>query len=131
MAAARAFRLPGRGRARRPSLTPMIDVVFLLLVFFMVAARFGADRALPLDPPGGGAGAWEGPPRLVTVAPAGVRLNGTEVAPGALGEALGPLMPSRDAPVILRGAEGARLEDLAAVLEALSAAGIGRVVLVE
>ena len=28
-------------RSRKPSLTPMIDVVFLLLVFFMLAARFG------------------------------------------------------------------------------------------
>jgi biopolymer transport protein ExbB len=33
---------------RRISLTPMIDVVFLLLVFFMLAARFGQDQALPL-----------------------------------------------------------------------------------
>ncbi|MEM8656825.1 MAG: biopolymer transporter ExbD, partial [Pseudomonadota bacterium] len=32
--------------SRRPSLTPMIDVVFLLLVFFMLAARFGQDMAL-------------------------------------------------------------------------------------
>ncbi|MFC6760360.1 ExbD/TolR family protein [Sulfitobacter porphyrae] len=34
---------------RRPGLTPMIDVVFLLLVFFMLASRFGQDRALPLS----------------------------------------------------------------------------------
>ena len=32
---------------RRPSLTPMIDVVFLLLIFFMLAARFGMEGALP------------------------------------------------------------------------------------
>ena len=33
---------------RKPSLTPMIDVVFLLLVFFMLASRFGQDNILPL-----------------------------------------------------------------------------------
>ncbi|NSY41645.1 biopolymer transporter ExbD, partial [Leisingera sp. ANG59] len=30
------------------SLTPMIDVVFLLLVFFMLASRFGMDTVLQL-----------------------------------------------------------------------------------
>ena len=41
--------------ARRPSLTPMIDVVFLLLVFFMLAARFGQDTRLPMSTAGGAA----------------------------------------------------------------------------
>ncbi|MEO0362761.1 MAG: biopolymer transporter ExbD, partial [Pseudomonadota bacterium] len=36
-----------RAPRRRPSLTPMIDVVFLLLVFFMLAARFGVELAMP------------------------------------------------------------------------------------
>lgn len=40
----------GSTRARRrPSLTPMIDVVFLLRVFFTLAARFSVDCILPLD----------------------------------------------------------------------------------
>lgn len=34
---------------RRPSLTPMIDVIFLLVVFFMLAARFGAEGTRALD----------------------------------------------------------------------------------
>ena len=29
-------------------LTPLIDVVFLLLIFFMLTTRFGSDRHLPL-----------------------------------------------------------------------------------
>ena len=40
---------------RRPSLTSRIDVVFLLLVFFMLAARFGTDVTLPLTTAGAGA----------------------------------------------------------------------------
>ena len=29
-------------------LTPMLDVVFLLLIFFMVSARFDAAREVPI-----------------------------------------------------------------------------------
>jgi len=38
-----------RPRRRSVGLTPLIDVVFLLLVFFMLATRFDVDRALALD----------------------------------------------------------------------------------
>jgi biopolymer transport protein ExbD len=42
-----------RGRALESlSLTPLIDVVFLLLVFFLVASRFAQeDRAFPVELP--------------------------------------------------------------------------------
>ena len=36
-------------RRRRPSLTPMIDVVFLLLIFFMLVARFGVDKVIDIN----------------------------------------------------------------------------------
>ncbi|MEO1612916.1 MAG: biopolymer transporter ExbD, partial [Pseudomonadota bacterium] len=36
-------------KRRRPSLTPMIDVVFLLLVFFMLAAVGGGPLRLRAD----------------------------------------------------------------------------------
>ena len=40
----------GRARPRRRlGLTPLIDVVFLLLVFFMLASRFDNEAALALD----------------------------------------------------------------------------------
>ena len=38
----------GRRQRRGPSLTPLIDVVFLLLVFFMLASRFERESFLPL-----------------------------------------------------------------------------------
>ncbi|MGJ8530069.1 ExbD/TolR family protein, partial [Maritalea sp.] len=55
-------------KARKPSLTPMIDVVFLLLVFFMLASRFGMDMHIPMQISGAGSG-YSGPPRLVDVRP--------------------------------------------------------------
>lgn len=121
---------PGRHR-RRPSLTPMIDVVFLLLVFFMLASRFGAEGGLKLSAaiPGQGA-AWSGPPRLVDVGPAGeIHLNGVALAPGSLVAALAPLLASPDDPVVLRARGGASLQDLVTTADRLRAAGIRQLIL--
>jgi biopolymer transport protein ExbD len=114
---------------RRASLTPMIDVVFLLLVFFMLSARFGQDLALPLMLPGAMTSPWEGPPRLVTVGAEGAALNGVPVPVSGLAAALAPLLPAPDAPVILRAGTGAALDDLVAVLDALRAGGIANAVI--
>ena len=118
-------------RRRKPSLTPMIDVVFLLLVFFMLAARFGVDNAIPLAPALSGGGEYRGAPRLVTVAPEGVRLNGVALAPENLVGALRQLMPEDDSIVVLRAVDGADLQGLVAVLDRLGAAGMTRIVLAE
>jgi biopolymer transport protein ExbD len=115
---------------RRISLTPMIDVVFLLLVFFMLAARFGPDQALPLVL-GAGAGPWQGPPRLVDVGPAGQRLNGVEVTPEALVARLVPLVTSTGDAIVLRPDAGASLQRLVDVIGTLTAAGYTGLVLVE
>ena len=115
---------------RRPNLTPMIDVVFLLLVFFMLVSRFGVDRALPLAVAGADGG-WSGPPRLVDVTPGGVALNGVAVAPEALASALAPLMRDQDDPIVLRPRDAADLQTLVDVMDLLRAAGVSRLVLVD
>ncbi len=44
------MRLERRGRPRRVlDLAPLVDVVFLLLLFFLLASDFQRDRALPLE----------------------------------------------------------------------------------
>ncbi|MFV0475809.1 MAG: ExbD/TolR family protein [Pikeienuella sp.] len=115
---------------RKPSLTPMIDVVFLLLVFFMLASRFGQDYALPLPLAGSGEG-WSGPPRLVDIAPETVALNGQNVAEPDLAAALALLMERPEDTIILRGQEGADLQRVIDVAEKLTEAGFGAFVLVE
>lgn len=46
-----------RGRSTRPpqeaevDLTPMLDVVFILLIFFIVTATFAREEAIGLEPP--------------------------------------------------------------------------------
>lgn len=114
---------------RKPSLTPMIDVVFLLLVFFMLASRFGTEAMIDMPLAGGSGQAYEGPPRLVDVSPQGYRLNGVEVAD--LVTALQPLMSAPSDMVILRGQEDATLQHIIAVMETLKAAGLTSLVLVE
>lgn len=125
-----AFAFGPARRRRAPSLTPMIDVVFLLLVFFMLAARLGPETVLRLAP-GGGAGDWQGPPRLVTVTPDALALNGVPVTADGLAGALGPLMPTPDAPVLLRARDGADLQRLLDAMAALRGAGFKTLVLVE
>lgn len=115
---------------RRPNLTPMIDVVFLLLVFFMIASRFGTDGALPLTASAGG-GAYTGPPRLVEFDATGVTLNGVAMSADGLAGALAPLMAAPEDMIVLRARGGADLQALVAVMETLRAAGLTRLVLVE
>ncbi len=115
---------------RRPGLTAMVDVIFLLVVFFMLAARFGAEAAQPFAP-GGGDGGWQGPPRLVEVLPEGVRLNGAALAEAGLPGALARLGRGPEDPVVLRAAEGATLQRVVDVLQALAAAGHRRLLLAE
>jgi biopolymer transport protein ExbD len=123
-----AFATPRR--RRRPSLTPMIDVVFLLLVFFLLAARFAPEGAIPLSAPGAGA-PYEGPPRLVEVRPEGLSLNGVPLASEALLAELTRLAAGPEDAVILRARGGATLQHLVAAMELLRDAGHARLVLVE
>ncbi|MGI3163412.1 ExbD/TolR family protein [Pseudooceanicola sp. 200-1SW] len=117
---------------RKPSLTPMIDVVFLLLVFFMLASRFGADEVLPLPLASSqGGSAYAGPPRLVDVGPEGLRLNGAEVTAEGLAERLGALTQAPSDTIILRGQDAAPLQRVVDVAGALRAAGFTNLVLVE
>jgi len=116
---------------RRPSLTPMIDVVFLLLVFFMLASRFGVDQVLPLSLSGQGGATYSGAPRIVDIAPDTLRLNGVAVAEGDLGARLTPLTTASDDTIVLRGQDGAHVQRIIDIAEMLSGAGFTALVLVE
>ncbi|MGR3270400.1 biopolymer transporter ExbD [Thalassococcus profundi] len=122
--------LPQPQRRRRPSLTPMIDVVFLLLVFFMLAARFGAPDAIGTGIAGSG-GDWSGPPRLVTLRPGTLLLNGQPVAADALPAALLALMQTPTDPVLLRPEAGADVQALLDLMTQLRAAGLTGLSVVE
>ncbi|PMR72236.1 ExbD/TolR family protein [Billgrantia endophytica] len=72
------------------NLTPLIDVVFLLLIFFMVSTTFETRQALELELPEGTTGADMefSPVTLVVTEQGGYRLGERELDPAELGEAL-------------------------------------------
>jgi len=117
------MRLARRETPRRgANLTPMVDVVFLLLFFFMLAARFGADEELALAL-GGGTESWSGPPRLIGVGPGGVTLNGVDLDAADLPAALDRLVTERAEPVLIAPREGAGTGDVVALIDLLRGAG--------
>jgi biopolymer transport protein ExbD len=121
----------GTPRAKkRLSLAPMIDVVFLLLVFFMLASQFGHDRAVPLAMAGGSA-AYSGPPRLVLVTADGLRLNGIPVQTEALVEQMSKLTREKSDAILLQPDASASLQQLMDAAEALTWAGFSQLVVME
>ena len=121
-------------RRRRPSLTPMIDVVFLLLIFFMLVARFGVDKVIDINLPSalGQNVQYEGAPRLVEIKSGNiVLLNGSQIALDQLSNNLRELMPSPSALVMLRSSAEANTQDLLDVLLYLKSKKITNVSVLE
>ena len=109
---------------------PMIDMVFLLLVFFMLAARFGQDAEIALTAAVAGDNPWQGPPRLVDVGPETLRLNGQAVEIAALGRMLTGLTEVPTDPILLRPTGGADTQRLIDIMASLRAAGFTNLLLV-
>ena len=62
---------------RRPlSLTSLIDVIFLLLLFFMLTTTFTRTAELPLVATGSGTGSAQTAPVFLRLAPEGLTVNG-------------------------------------------------------
>lgn len=113
-----SFTTPRRNR-RQPSLTPMIDVVFLLLVFFMLASRFGTGLVIPVPLSIGSVSVSASLPRLVDSLPFGYRFNGILCEDEALIEWLSAQNAAPEATVVLRAdpmADVQRLVDTATLL---------------
>jgi len=114
----------------RLDLTPMIDVVFLLIIFFMVATRFAEmERDIELElPEVASAAALTSAPkqRVVTVGDAGqITLDGNEVS---LSELTRKLSAARDEypelSVVIRGDAACAFQHVAATLAACKEAHI-------
>jgi biopolymer transport protein ExbD len=128
---ARAAMVIGGGtRPRRPlGLTPLIDVVFLLVIFFMLASRFGDEGKLVLDVVAAAPAASEvaqASRRIDIDAYGALRLQGVSVAKEDLERALA-LHPER--PVLVLPAGDAPLQSIVTVLEIVGAAGVTRAAL--
>lgn len=119
------FHTPPRRAAQEP-MAPMINVVFLLLIFFMLAARMAPPDPYETTPPEATGGLPEGRVELF-LSPEGEFAFGDargEAALSAIGEARAA------APVLLRADGGMEAAILARALKALAEAGLDPVELV-
>lgn len=128
-------RLATRSGRKRPliSLTPLIDVVFILLVFFMLASSFQVWRAIELDAPhgAGAAGAPMEDVLLVEVRPDGLRLSSKPVSLDALVSGVGRRVTRQpDVRVLVKPVADVVLQDMVRVIDALAAAGVTEISLV-
>jgi len=131
---ARPPRLATEPRRRRPliSLTPLIDVVFILLIFFMLASSFLDWRAIELAAPGRavGGGSLEGA-LLVDLRADGLRLAGEPVSLDQLASRVGARLAVRPGQrVLLRPADGVPLQQAVTVLDRLAALGVTELALI-
>lgn len=117
----------GRRRASKSfDLTPIIDMVFLLLIFFMLTSHFVSEEILPVDLPEASSGSEAPQDRLeVVISREGeILLNAQAVEKGTLGEVLREELVRRsDKNVQVRGDRNVPLSDLVTVLDAARAAG--------
>lgn len=128
-----AFARPPSWRIARPrsrrspiSLTALIDVVFILLVFFMLASSFLDWRSIALTPPPAGsqAASMVGAV-LVEVRASGLRLSGRPVTLDELEARIrARLAEKREQAVFVKPAPGVPLRTAVAVLDRLAAAGV-------
>ena len=127
----RAIALRARGqKAARINVTPMIDVVMCLIVFFLIVGKLAADRLAPVELPEGGSGQERlgADPIIVNVVPGDggegveVIVDGLVIAPDRLG---GVLTPGRA--VELRASRRLAYGQVRPVLDACRAAGVPRI----
>ena len=118
------FGPPARKR-RLISLTSLIDVVFILLIFFMLVTNLVDGRAIDLDAPArAAAGASMEGALLVEVRPGGVRLSGEPMSLDALLARVGKRLAQQpDQRVLIAPATGVSLQEAVEVLDRLAAAG--------
>lgn len=117
---------PTRKRAL-VSLTPLIDVVFILLVFFMLVSSFADWRTITVSPPLDASGQSQGFTGAVLVEVQGegqLRLSGETLGLDEIAGRLQRLLNSApDRRFIIKTVDGVPLQDLVDVLDQLSAAG--------
>jgi biopolymer transport protein ExbD len=120
--------LASSGRRRRAviSLTPLIDVVFILLVFFMLASSFLDWRSIDLAPPASaGAGSAMTGAMLLEIREDGLRLGGHVLPMAEVERRIGArLKEAPDQRVLIKPADGVALQATVDVLDRLSAIGV-------
>lgn len=119
-------------QSRRPEIqmSPLIDVIFLLLIFYAVTTQFVTDQRLKLDLPDAktaeevGMGREERPPVVKIARDGSIWIDDIEVSEEDLEARISDLVKSRpEQTVILKGDEGADYGVVVHVLDTARAVG--------
>ena len=124
------FRPANNRRRRLISLTPLIDVVFILLVFFMLVSSFLDWRVITLDSemaeaaaPNAGGG-LRGAVIVDIDADGGLHLSGEPMGLETLAARISSLASRRDdLSIVVRSAPGVPVQGMVDVLDVLAAGG--------
>tara|TARA_R110002020_G_scaffold58372_4_gene160060 strand:- start:24422 stop:24808 length:387 start_codon:yes stop_codon:yes gene_type:complete len=107
--------LPVR-RHSRLSLTPLIDVIFLLLLFFMLSSTFSRYSEISVSGGGGAAGAASRPDVILSVARDALKLNGEALELAAINGRLGKLKEAGAERILIIVEADAASQDFVAAL---------------
>jgi biopolymer transport protein ExbD len=125
--------LPVTKPQRRFALTPLVDVIFLLLIFFMLTSQIAPFSTIALSAKSSGKEAVLPQPdgtraipqksnALITVLNGGIAINGKRFALFEIDAALARLRNSGTKSVIISPRSSATMQDLVTVLEAVKKA---------
>lgn len=121
------LRVSGKGVSDDERILPLINVVFLLLIFFMIAGRLASSDPFNIEPP---QSASEGPPEVqemvVLVGAEGdLALDGEVMDETTLAAAVAERMEAYDVPPLRLKADGrAEATAVVGVMELLREAGV-------
>jgi len=124
---------PATNRGRRPlvSLTPLIDVVFILLVFFMLASSFSKEEVIKMLTPAATEAAGDGEAGAVLVrvrADGSLDLNGEPLRRAELAQRVAAWsvsgLPRR---YLVQPVGGVTAQQVVAVMDLLRSSGAGNV----
>ncbi|MFT5112406.1 MAG: biopolymer transport protein ExbD [Parasphingorhabdus sp.] len=114
------------------SLTPLIDVVFILLVFFMLASSFTNWRSIDLGDSGSSAGVSAGrAPVLIEVLESGLRYAGQAISVDGLVIKINSLLiDDPEQRVLVRPGQNVAIQQVVELLDVLAINGTHSLVLV-
>lgn len=105
------------------SLTPLIDVVFILLMFFMLTTSFVQERQLELSSPTASTSEMTVPPQIIWLDSSGNLGMESPGAPPLSDSSLKNLI-DRNHPAVIRPAEKANIQGIVTALARLKRLGI-------
>ncbi|NOR72451.1 MAG: biopolymer transporter ExbD [Mariprofundaceae bacterium] len=116
-----------RRSGQAPNLLPLIDIVFLLLIFFMLTAHFVRNEGLPIELPEAASAVsleQKKPLEIVISSSGQITISGEQILSGVLVEKITSLLSSRDEKrIVIRGDADVSLGDSVKVIDAARQAG--------